>query len=224
MKHSMASHIGRETVRARLRERSGPSNLVPDSKSFAAELAVIGGGEQVTSWSEVGSDDSLHLDETLRVLHRLEAPHAPLALPRRLMRVLGPVVHIPMLPVSHAGHHHPFRGRIAISNNRFLDIDNDQVRFQWRDYRHHDRVKTMALSADEFIRRFLIHVLPGGFQRIRYYGFLGSRGRQEKLALCRRLLGMPPTVPPPTAERDYRDRVEDLAGCSLRRLGCASAN
>jgi hypothetical protein len=109
--------------------------------------------------------------------------------------------------------------RVAISNNRLLDIDNDQVRFQWKDYRHHDRVKTMTLSADDFIRRFLLHVLPAGFQRIRYYGFLGSRRRQEKLALCRRLLDMPPSLPvaPPTPEQDYRDRYEDLTGSSLRR-------
>lgn len=107
--------------------------------------------------------------------------------------------------------------RVAISNNRLLDIDNDQVRFQWKDYRHHDRVKTMTLSADEFIRRFLQHVLPAGFQRIRYYGFLSSGSRQEKLALCRRLLGMAPIVPTTTAEHDYRDRFEDLTGSSLRQ-------
>jgi hypothetical protein len=109
--------------------------------------------------------------------------------------------------------------RVAISNNRLLDIENDQVRFQWKDYRHHDRVKTMTLSADEFIRRFLLHVLPPGFQRIRYYGFLGSRRRQEKLALCRRLLDMPPSMraPTPAAEQDYRDRCEDLTGCALRQ-------
>ena len=106
--------------------------------------------------------------------------------------------------------------RVAISNNRLLDIDNGQVRFQWKDYRHHDR------ENDDLVSRRIhpslsLHVLPDWFQRIRYYGFLGSRYRQEKLALCRRLLGMPPTVPPPTAERDYRDRFEDLAGCSLRQ-------
>jgi hypothetical protein len=109
--------------------------------------------------------------------------------------------------------------RVAISNNRLLDIENDQVRFQWKDYRHHDCVKTMTLSADEFIRRFLLHVLPAGFQRIRYYGFLGNRGRQEKLALCRHLLDMPPSIPAPTPteEPDYRDRYEDLTGSSLRQ-------
>ena len=109
--------------------------------------------------------------------------------------------------------------RVAISNNRLLDIENDQVRFQWKDYRTGDEVKTMTLSADEFIRRFLLHILPNGFQRIRYYGFLGNRGRHEKLDQCRRLLGM--QIPDPQAtsipEQDYRDRYEDLTGCSLRQ-------
>lgn len=109
--------------------------------------------------------------------------------------------------------------RVALSNNRLLDIENDQVRFQWKDYRTGDQVKTMTLSADEFIRRFLLHVLPNGFQRIRYYGFLGNRYRREKLDQCRRLLGM--QIPDPHAgspsEPDYRDRYEDLTGCSLRQ-------
>src|ERR1039458_2529992 len=81
--------------------------------------------------------------------------------------------------------------RMALSNNRLLDIENGQVRFQWKNYRDSGQTQTMTLSADEFIRRFLLHVLPNGFQRIRYYGFLGNRYRQQKLAQCRRLLGMP---------------------------------
>jgi hypothetical protein len=108
--------------------------------------------------------------------------------------------------------------RVAISNNRLLDIENDQICFQWKDYRKGGQVKTMTLSADEFIRRFLLHVLPNGFQRIRYYGLLGNRYRQEKLGQCRRLLGMqmpgPHTSPP---KQDYRDRYEDLTGYSLRQ-------
>ena len=75
----------------------------------------------------------------------------------------------------------------------------------------------MILSANEFIRRFLLHVLPAGLQRIRYYGFLGSRRRQDKLALCRRLLSMPSSIPPPAVEQDYRDCYEDLTGSSLRQ-------
>jgi hypothetical protein len=68
----------------------------------------------------------------------------------------------------------------------------------------------MTLSAEEFIRRFLLHVLPHGFHRIRHFGFLGNRYRQEKLARCRQLLGMPiPEVPSePSAAPDYRDRYE----------------
>jgi hypothetical protein len=108
--------------------------------------------------------------------------------------------------------------RVAISNNRLLDIENDQVRFQWKDYRDGGQVKTMTLSADEFIRRFLLHVLPEGFQRIRYYGFLGNRYRKEKLEQCRRLLGMAtPAEPAQPTDKDYRDHYEELTGDSLHQ-------
>jgi len=110
--------------------------------------------------------------------------------------------------------------RVAISNNRLLDIENDQVRFQWKDYRDGDQIKAMTLSADEFIRRFLLHLLPDGFQRIRYYGFLGNRYRREKLEQCRRLLGMPlpaERTNSSSVEKDYRDRYEELTGQSLHQ-------
>ena len=106
--------------------------------------------------------------------------------------------------------------RVAISNNRLLDIESGQVRFQWKDYRDKCQQKTMTLSAEEFIRRFLIHALPDRFQRIRYYGFLGNRYRQEKLARCRQLLGMRPPVESSPTPQDYRDRHEELTGSSLR--------
>ena len=118
--------------------------------------------------------------------------------------------------------------RVAISNNRLLDIEDGRVRFRWKDYRTNGRHKTMTLTAEEFIRRFLIHVLPDRFQRIRYYGFLSNRYRQEKLAQCRQLLGIPATcsdIDAPQQSRDYRDRYEQLTGVSLRqcpvcRHGC----
>ena len=105
--------------------------------------------------------------------------------------------------------------RVAISNNRLVSMDNDKVRLRWRDYRDGNRQKTMTLQGGEFIRRFLVHVLPDGFRRIRYYGFLGNCHRAQKLALCRELLGMVPTAraDPPA---DYRDRFETLTGQSLR--------
>src|SRR5258707_10731448 len=78
--------------------------------------------------------------------------------------------------------------RVAISNNRLLDIAEDKVTFRYKDYRQDAQQKTMTLEAEEFIRRFLLHVLPEGFQRIRYYGFLANRYREQKLARCRELL------------------------------------
>jgi hypothetical protein len=110
--------------------------------------------------------------------------------------------------------------RVAISNHRLLALEDGRVQFRWKDYRHHDRPKTMTLEADEFIRRFLLHVLPRGFHRIRHYGFLGPRGRAEKLARCRRLLGalavLPAVLAAGAPTPDYRDLYERLTGRSLR--------
>jgi Putative transposase len=110
---------------------------------------------------------------------------------------------------------------VALSNNRLLGIADGQVRFRYKDYRHDAQQKTMTLEAEEFIRRFLLHVLPAGFQRIRYYGFLGNRYRKEKLARCRHLLGMPAYRAQEPAKAaavpDYRERYKALTGVSLRR-------
>jgi hypothetical protein len=106
--------------------------------------------------------------------------------------------------------------RVAISNNRLVSMDDGKVRFHWKDYRDDNRRKTMSLPAAEFIRRFLIHVLPDGFHRIRYFGFLSNCHRAQKLALCRELLGMTTTEPAADLSADYRDRFEALTGLSLR--------
>jgi Putative transposase/Transposase zinc-binding domain len=107
--------------------------------------------------------------------------------------------------------------RIAISNDRLLAIDDDKVRLRWRDYRNGNRLGIMTLTAEEFIRRFLLHVLPEGFQRIRYYGFLCNRYREQKLARCRELLGMPKD-PSLACDRsdDYRDHYQAVVGISLK--------
>jgi hypothetical protein len=78
--------------------------------------------------------------------------------------------------------------RIAISNNRLLKVEDNKVSFSWRNYRKGNKTQTITLEAEEFIRRFLLHVLPSGFMRIRYFGFLGNPHRTEKLKLCRKLL------------------------------------
>jgi hypothetical protein len=106
--------------------------------------------------------------------------------------------------------------RVAISNNRLLSMDNGKVRFRWKDYRDGAGQKTMTLDGPEFIRRFLIHVLPDGFHRIRYYGFLGNCHRVRKLELCRALIGMAATSGDATATAvNYRHRFEALTGRSL---------
>jgi predicted Zn-ribbon and HTH transcriptional regulator len=80
--------------------------------------------------------------------------------------------------------------RVALSNHRLLSLEDDRVMFQWKDYRseHREKSRTMTLGADEFQRRFLIHALPAGFQRIRHYGFLANCHRADKLEFCRELL------------------------------------
>jgi hypothetical protein len=75
--------------------------------------------------------------------------------------------------------------RVAISNGRLLSLDNGQVRFRWRDSRHNNRSSVMKLDAVEFIRRFLLHVLPAGFVKIRHFGLLANRNQRQALTLCR---------------------------------------
>jgi hypothetical protein len=84
--------------------------------------------------------------------------------------------------------------RVAISDRRLLDFEDGIVRFRYKDYAHGNRKRVMKLSAREFVRRLLLHVLPAGFVRIRHYGILSNRHRQEDLAWCRELLGGGPAA------------------------------
>jgi hypothetical protein len=161
----------------------------------------------------------------LQFFHSLEHLRKPMAFARHLAKAEAHdwVVYAkrpfagPQQVLDYVGR---YTHRVAISNNRLLDIEGDQVQFKWKDYRHGDQIKTMTLSADEFIRRFLLHVMPNGFHRIRYYGFLGNRYRNKKLAQCRRLLGMQMAerpADPPKPEKDYYERYQELTGRSLRQ-------
>src|SRR5262249_60556693 len=90
--------------------------------------------------------------------------------------------------------------RVAISNGRLLEITDNEVTFSYKDYAAGNVTKTMTLKVREFARRFLLHVLPRGFVRIRYYGFLANSCRAKKLELCRRLLSAGKTEPEPVSE------------------------
>ena len=81
--------------------------------------------------------------------------------------------------------------RVAIANSRLVAMTDDAVSFLWKDYRQEGRRKVMTLDAGEFMRRFLLHVLPSGFHRIRHFGFLANGHRAARLALCRQLLAQP---------------------------------
>jgi hypothetical protein len=115
--------------------------------------------------------------------------------------------------------------RVAISNHRLVSCKDGHVTFSWKDYAHGQRQSLMTLNTDEFIRRFLLHVLPRGFQRLRQFGLLANRRRREKLALCRKLLsdavahGVTNQPLPP----DYQALYETVTGQSLVQCSACHA-
>ncbi len=162
----------------------------------------------------------LHFSGSLHALsdHSLFAAHLQPARETEWVVYAKPPFAGPQQVLDYVGR---YTHRVAIANHRLLDVDDGHVRFRYKDYRAApaQTQKTMTLGATEFIRRFLLHVLPPGFHRIRYYGLLGNCHRCEKLVHCRQLLGT--TAAPPIANdtlppSDYRDRYEALTGVSLR--------
>jgi hypothetical protein len=126
---------------------------------------------------------------------------APLAGPQQVLNYLGRYTY-----------------RIALSNERILDCRDGVVRFRYKDYAHGHARKEMTLSATEFLRRFLLHVLPAGFRRVRHYGLLANRQKNEKLARCRQLLGCRPSpafaLRPPES---VQERIKRLTGVDIAR-------
>lgn len=94
--------------------------------------------------------------------------------------------------------------RVAISNHRLIAFEDSKVTFRWKDYAHGNKKRKMTVTADEFLRRFLLHVLPRGFVRIRSFGFLANRCRATKISLCRTLLENTPRIRSPTAPQDAK--------------------
>jgi hypothetical protein len=114
--------------------------------------------------------------------------------------------------------------RVAISNYRLIAIKDGKVHFYWKDYADGNQQKIMALDGVEFIRRFLLHVVPSGFMRIRHFGFLAHTHRAQKLELCRRLLKVEPTVDlepaaPPATDRGTHEAALPLGLCPACKQG-----
>lgn len=162
---------------------------------FAGSLASLVDPAAFTTW----------LDQ-LRQLDWVVYAKRPFAGPTQVLEYLGRYTH-----------------RVALTNDRLLSLADGIVRFRWKDYADGDRVKVMALDADEFIRRFLLHVVPNGFVRIRHFGLLANRTRQAKLARCRELLAPPPApVGRPTESVQtlmLRLTGIDIARCAVCRQG-----
>jgi len=108
----------------------------------------------------------------------------PFSGPKQVLQYLGKYTH-----------------RVAISNHRIIDVKDGRVIFKWRDYKDGNRMKTMSVSVEEFMRRFLLHVIPKGFVKIRFYGLLSNRNKKEMLIKCRELLH-DPTSDDETAEEN----------------------
>jgi len=137
----------------------------------------------------------------LRAVNWVVYAKRPFAGPEQVLAYLGRYTH-----------------RVALSNDRLVELGDGYVRFRWKDYADHDRVKILTLEADEFLRRFLLHIVPRGFMRIRHFGLLANRTRRQSLPRCRSLLGQPAIEQAPSesvAELVHRLTGIDLARCPV---------
>ena len=147
-----------------------------------------------------------HLLGRLRVKKWVVYAKPPVAGPEQVLNYLARYTH-----------------RIAISNERILEARDDMVSFRYKDYNHGKAIKVMTLPALEFIRRFLLHVLPRGFMRVRHYGLLANRHRADKLRRCRELLGSNPPPAQPSSKESLADRVRRLIGIDISRCPVCGA-
>ena len=143
-------------------------------------------------------NDSTNLNGYLRPLYRLNWVvycKPPFGGPEHVLKYLGRYTH-----------------RIAISNDRLISIQKHQLSFRYKDYSDGSKIKVMRLKPDEFIRRFLMHVLPERFVRIRHYGFLANAARKRQLPLCRQLLGIILPNPNPKQNWNWTEHYQLITG------------
>jgi hypothetical protein len=159
-------------------------------------LARVLRAKYLAALEHAASVDTLSLPDALAPPERFRAWRAPLQ-PHDWVVYAKPPFAGPEQVLQYLGR---YTHRVAISNDRLVALRDGVVGFRWKDYADGHRVKVMALAAEEFIRRFLLHVVPERFVRIRHFGFLANRTRQAKLDRCRQLREHRPESPPTTPE------------------------
>jgi Putative transposase/Transposase zinc-binding domain len=163
-------------------------------KSFDQNKLLFVG--QIASWADARSFDGLL--ERLRKKPWVVYAKKPFGSPAHVLDYLGRYTH-----------------RVALSNNRICSVHNGEVIFGYRDRKNQDRRKLMTLDAEEFIRRFLLHVIPKGFMRVRHYGFLANHSK-DCLSKCRQLIGLAP-APPPSPQLSTEKLMLALTGIDIHR-------
>jgi hypothetical protein len=163
-------------------------------KSFDQNKLLFVG--QIEPWADARSFDGLL--ERLRKKPWVVHAKKPFGSPAHVLDYLGRYTH-----------------RVALSNNRICSIHNGEVTFAYRDRKNQDRRKLMTLDAEEFIRRFLLHVIPKGFMRVRHYGFLANHSK-DCLSKCRQLIGLTPVATPPP-QRSTDELMLALTGIDIHR-------
>jgi predicted Zn-ribbon and HTH transcriptional regulator len=163
-------------------------------KSFDQNKLLFVG--QIAPWADARSFNALL--ERLRKNPWVLYAKKPFGSPAHVLDYLGRYTH-----------------RVALSNNRIRAIHNGEVTFAYRDRKNQDRRKLMTLDAEEFIRRFLLHVIPKGFIRVRHYGFLANHSK-DCLSNCRQLIGLTP-APPPPLQRSVEELMLALTGIDIHR-------
>ena len=171
---------------------------------FAAKaLSVVFRGKFLDLLTQAGEKGRIETpSERLKALRKknwIVYAKKPFGSPRTVLDYLGRYTH-----------------RVALSNERILSVQSGQVTFTYRDRKDKDRLKSMTLDAQEFIRRFLLHVLPDGFMRIRHFGFLANRTKKHVLPQCRKLLGLSAALPE-LPKKSAHDLLLELTGIDLSR-------
>jgi hypothetical protein len=168
-------------------------------------LSVVFRGKFLDLLTQAGENGRIEIEtpsERLKALRKknwIVYAKKPFGSPRTVLDYLGRYTH-----------------RVALSNDRILKVENGEVTLSYRDRRDKDRKTSITLDAQEFIRRFLLHVLPEGFMRIRHFGFLANRTKKHSLPQCRKLLGLNPALPE-IPKRSAQDLLRELTGIDLSR-------